>query len=120
MKEKRLVKSKFPISIYDTTVVMFVVDEITDMEKYLKKQKLNVDISNSDGCVLQVPIPNGVEYYIVFVKRQLSHNLIAHEIFHLAETIAGSINIEDEESIAWLVGHLSEKIYGILKLKKFI
>jgi hypothetical protein len=120
MKEKRLFKKKFPISIYETNVTVFVVDDITDMENYLKKQKLNADIANSDGCVLQIPRIQGVEYFIVFVRKQVSHNLIAHETFHLAKNLAGAINIEDEESVAWLVGHLAQKIYSILKLKKFI
>ena len=120
MKEKRLFKKKFPVAIYETNVTVFVVDDISDMENYLKKQKLNADIGNSDGCVLQVPLIDSVEYYIVFVKKQISHNLVGHEIFHLAKNLAGAINIEDEEAVAWLVGHLSQKIYSILKLKKFI
>lgn len=120
MKEKRLFKKKFPVSIYETTVTVFVVESIEDMENYLKKHKLNADIANSDGCVLQVPVINGVEYYIVFVKKQITHNLIGHEIFHLAKNLTAAINIDDEEAVAWLVGHLSQKIYSILKLKRFI
>ena len=120
MKQKRLYKKKFPVSIYETSVTVFVVDDISDMENYLRKNKLISDIANSDGCVLQVPRPEGVEYFIVYVKNAISHNLIAHEIFHLAKNLAGAINIDDEESVAWLVGHLSEKIYSILKLKKLI
>lgn len=120
MKDKRLYKKKFPVSIYETNVTVFVVDAISDMENYLKKHKLSADIANSDGCVLQVPLMDSVEYYIVFVKKQISHNLIGHEIFHLAKNLTGAINIDDEEAVAWLVGHLSQRIYGILKLKKFI
>lgn len=113
-------KKKLSVSIYNTVVLLYVVDSMDDMQVYLDK-KVNglIDVSDSDGCVFDMNGLKGIEYYIVFVKDKLSHNLIAHETFHLGVKITSDINIKDEESIAWLVGHLTEKIYKILRQKKF-
>ena len=47
----------------------------------------------------------------------LSHNLLAHEIFHLTHMITKDIDINDEESQAWLNGYLTEQVYKILNKK---
>ena len=119
MSEK-IVKHKIPVTIYNTVVNLCIVQNIDHMQDYLdKKVKGAIDVSGADGCVFDLFTNTGVEYYIVLVEDALSHNLIAHEVYHLATKISSDINITDEESVAWLTGHLTEYIYKGLKKKKY-
>jgi hypothetical protein len=116
----KLFRKKISLPIYETSINLFVVPTIDHMQAYLdKKANALVDVTNSYGCVFDLNGPKGIEYYIVYVEDKLSTNLISHEIYHLATRILKDINIEDEESTAWLVGHLTEKIYRVLRQKNY-
>jgi hypothetical protein len=113
-------KKRIPLPIYETVINLFVVPTIDHMQAYLdKKANAFVDVSDSYGCVFSLGGAKGTEYYIVYVEDKISTNLISHEIYHLATNILTDISIKDEESTAWLVGHLTEKIYRILRQKKY-
>jgi hypothetical protein len=56
-------------------------------------------------------------YIVALVKNKISHNLIAHELFHLAQMVTKDIDIEDEESQAWLNGYVTENVYKLLHKK---
>lgn len=49
--------------------------------------------------------------------KYLSHNTIAHEVFHAVMKITEDRDIKDEEAQAWLVGHITGDIYKFLKKK---
>jgi hypothetical protein len=117
----KMFKRKISVSIYSRVANLYVVDKIEDMQHYLdKKTRGMIDVLESDGCVFDLFSEKyGLEYYIVFVKQRISHNLIAHEVYHLATKMSRDIDIKDEESVAWLTGYLTETIYKVLKSKGF-
>lgn len=117
----KMFKRKILVSIYSRIANLYVVDKIEDMQHYLdKKTKGMIDVLESDGCVFDLfSEKHGLEYYIVLVKERISHNLIAHEVYHLATKMSRDIDIKDEESVAWLTGYLTETIYKVLKSKDF-
>lgn len=113
-----MIRLKFKVDIYEVTVIIYVLDDISDLENIvLKKTKTKIDIDN----VLGVTFAWGdQEYVVAFEKDKLSHNLINHELFHLTKSITENIDITDEESQAWLMGFLSENVYRLLKKKGII
>jgi hypothetical protein len=113
-------KCKINVPIYNTNAMLCVVKDMEDMQIYLdKKVKGTIDVIGADGCVFDIYTTKGLEYYIVLVEDRLSHNLIAHEIYHLGVKITTDVNIVDEESTAWLIGFLTENIYKVLEKKEF-
>lgn len=116
----KIFKKKINLAIYDAVVNLHVVESMQHMQDYLdKKTKSLVDVTDSYGCVFDMPGKKGIEYYIVYEEDKLSINLISHEVYHLAVRILTDINITDEESTAWLVGHLTETIYKVLRQKNY-
>lgn len=61
---------------------------------------------------------NAQRYYVVIDIDHLSHNTIAHEIYHLSVKVTEDREITDEEAQAWLCGHLSGTLYKFLDNKK--
>jgi hypothetical protein len=109
-----IIKAKIKLSVYETGVELLVVDTMDEFQQLLEKRGIIIpDISNCDGITL------GYEdlYHIVFIKERISHNLLAHEIFHLALMVTKDIDINDEESQAWLNGYITEQVYKILTKK---
>lgn len=116
----KIQKRKLKVPIYEAVVNICIVENIDDMQAYLdKKTKGLIDVSDSEGCVFDWYTPTGIEYYIVFVAGKLSHNLVAHEVYHLACRLMRDVNINDEESVAWLLGYVTENIYKVLKAKNY-
>lgn len=117
---EKFYKTKVKVPIYNTHANLCVVKEMEDMQYYLdKKVQGTIDVLGADGCVFDIYTTNGMEYYIVFVESRLSHNLVAHEIYHLGVKITTDVNIIDEESTAWLIGFLTENVYKVLQKKEF-
>lgn len=113
-------KKRISLPIYETEINLFVVPTMERMQAYLdRKPGVLIDVLDSYGCVFDLTEKNKREYYIVYVEDKLSINLISHEVYHLATRILTDISITDEESTAWLVGHLTEKIYRVLRQKKY-
>jgi hypothetical protein len=102
-------KSTIKIPLYECKVVLIVTSP--------KKKKVSVDVLDTHGVVFNW---GNAEYVIALKEDSLSHNLLAHELFHLTVAITTDIAIDDEESQAWLVGHLTEHAYKILNKKKFV
>ncbi len=115
----KIFKKTLQIPIYNTSVNVFVVEHMDYMQEYLDKKKVAVDVSGCDGCVFQLSNDDKFQYNIVFQKDKLSHNLIAHEIFHLGTDMTQDIEIREDESRAWLVGYLSQEIYKLLIKEDF-
>jgi len=58
------------------------------------------------------------KYFLLIDKKYLSHNTIAHEIFHTVILITEDRGVKDEEAQAWLCGHLTGSIYKFLEKKE--
>lgn len=57
-------------------------------------------------------------YHLIIDDKCLSHNTIAHEIYHAVVRITEDRDVVDEETQAWLCGYITEEIYNFIKLKK--
>lgn len=109
-----IVKAKIKLSVYETVVQLMVVDSMDEFQELLAKKGIMVaDVTNCDGITLGYD----QSYLVVLVKERISHNLIAHELFHLAQMVTKDIDINDEESQAWLNGYITEQVYKILNKK---
>lgn len=116
----KIYKRKITVPIYEAVVNLCIVERMEDMQEYLDKRvKGAIDVLGAVGCVFDMFTKNGPEYFIVFMGSEVSHNLIAHEVHHLAIKITRDINITDEETTAWLVGYLTENLYKILKKRNY-
>jgi hypothetical protein len=108
----------FNIDIYSCKVQLIVTDDVYTEEKnlYLKNNEEHIDYVPSDGVTLN--FANDI-YYIIFHDDSISHNLIAHELYHLVSSICDYRSIDEEESRAWLCGYLTQIFYKFL-IKKNI
>lgn len=111
-------RSSFKIPLYEAKVIILVATDMGELQEYiLKKTKMVANLADTHGCVF---LWGDGEYVLTLREGSLSHNLIAHELFHLTLHVTNDIDIEDEESQAWLVGYLTENVYKILKKKNFV
>lgn len=105
------------INTFSCKLKFIVTDNINqDISNIYKKHKLkNNEIIELEGIFVSV---NGLIYYLLIDKKYLTHNTIAHEIYHAATMITADRDIDDEETRAWLCGYITEKIYDFIKSKK--
>jgi len=97
--------------------------------EFVISDKINIDISNvykkynvrslEESTIEGILICGELsKYYLLIDLQYLSHNTIAHEIYHAVVRITEDRDIVDEETQAWLCGFLSDKVYSFLKKKK--
>lgn len=80
-----------------------------------KKYKLEKDFDTAaEGIVIS---PDISDYYMIIDLKYLSHNTISHEMYHCVVRITEDRGIIDEETQAWLSGHLTEIVYKFLDKK---
>jgi uncharacterized protein (DUF1499 family) len=89
-----------------------------ECSKIYKKFKLNVEDEDgeSEGMVIS---PDIDKYFLIIDLNYLSHNTLAHEIYHVVVRVTEERDIVDEEAQAWLAGHITGVIYKFLDKKKF-
>lgn len=106
----------FNIPMYDCKIELTIQSNITSKFQSLCK-KLNGEIITYSvaGAVVSKDMN---KYYILLDSDKLSHNLISHELYHLTASILEDRAIEDEETGAWLSGHLASTIYRFIDKKK--
>lgn len=110
-------KTTIKVPLYECKVILIVTSTMEELQQHvMKKKKANVDVLDTYGVVFNW---GNAEYVLALKEDSLSHNLLAHEIFHLTMAITTDIDIVDEESQAWLNGHLTENVYKSLKKKNF-
>lgn len=107
----------FSLDIYSCKIVLIISEDLFEEERKLceKHEDEYTEIVPSDG--LTINFENDI-YYILFKVDSISHNLLAHEIFHLVCSITDYRSINEEESRAWLCGYLTDLIYSYLQNKK--
>jgi hypothetical protein len=103
--------------MYGCKLVVAIVDSVTkEANRIYKKHKITEDFGDEAEGALIMP---GVDtYYLIVGKDYLTHNTLAHEIFHAVVRITEDRDITDEEAQAWLSGHLSGELYKFLDKKK--
>jgi hypothetical protein len=56
-------------------------------------------------------------YYLIIDLKYLSYNTLAHELYHAVVRVTEDRDIVDEETQAWLAGHLTGTMYKFLEKK---
>lgn len=111
-----LVKKTLNIETFTCKVNLIISDTLKkEIAKIYNKYKVPYDNDEVEGIVISGDI--GL-YYILIDLNCLSHNTIAHEIYHLVVRITEDRYVMDQETQAWLCGYITETIYNFIKLKK--
>lgn len=102
---------------YSCKIIISIVDSVaTEAEKIYKKCKIKEDFGGeAEGALI---MPDIDVYYLLLGVKYLTHNTIAHEIFHAVVRVTEDRGIVDEEAQAWLAGHLTAVTYKFLEKKK--
>ena len=104
---------------YSCQIVFTVTDKLkTETSRVYKKFKLKEedDDGENEGILIT---PDIDKYFLLIDSGYLSHNTIAHEVYHAVVRVTEDRGIVDEEAQAWLCGHLTTVIYKFLSKKKF-
>ena len=110
---------KFKLDTYTCEVELIITDNLIDeVNKIYKKFKLSEKFDEpSEGLTLTIDLD---KYYIIINNEYLTHNTIAHEVYHLVVQVTEDRDIKDQEAQAWLCGHITEIVYKFLEKKKLI
>jgi hypothetical protein len=112
------IKTNIKLPLYDCNIIFILTDDLKSEVKTIYKKykiKISIDEGESAGMLLS---PDIDVYILLIDPYYLSHNTIAHEIYHAAVRITKDRDISDEETQAWLCGHITEMIYKFLENKK--
>lgn len=113
MKCKFYIKN-IDLQLYNSKIVVIVGASAQELNNYVNEHITKIDISGNEGCVFENTTSTIYTYYVTLSEKFLSHNLIAHETFHLASKIMENIEVQNEEAMAWLIGYLTDLIYAFL------
>lgn len=111
------VKTTIRLPMYECKLVVILADSVSrEVNKLYKKHHITEDFGDeAEGALVLL----GTDvYYLVIGLPYLTHNTIAHEIFHATVRVTEDRDITDEETQAWLAGHLTEMLYKFLDKKK--
>lgn len=115
MRPTKFVKHiKMPM--YNCTVHCIITDSMDDVVNGIfKKYKLERDVSGAaEGMVLS---PDITDYYLLIDINYLSHNTISHELHHAVIKLTEDRGIVDQETQAWIAGHIAGTLYKFLDKK---
>lgn len=106
----------FSIDIYSCKVHFIITDNLVKDLNKLKKMYKKKEIKPGEYAgYLYTEVMT--DYYVIISTNHMTWNTVSHEIFHLTHAIAEDRAIEDEESQAWICGHVTQKIYNYLVSK---
>ena len=110
------VLKKIKLSTYSCSVTFMVTDDVIEkVNSIYKKSKLNDTFSDVvEGVVLSFDMDN---YYLIISSQYLTHDTIAHEVYHAAVRVSEDRDVTDEEAQAWLAGYITGEIYKFLQKK---
>ena len=113
------VGKKINLSTFSCTIQIIITDNLPgEVDQVYKKYKMDdkfVDVA--EGVVVSIVSDR---YYLILATQYLTHNTIAHEVYHAAVKVAEDRDIKDEEAQAWLVGHITAEVYKFIEKKKLI
>jgi len=110
-------RKKINLKQYSCDIIFIVTEQIVkETNKILKqndvKHRVDYEI---EGIFLYHDID---KYYVLLDINNLSHNTIAHELYHACVRITEDRCISDEEAQAWLCGYLADNMYKFLDKNK--
>lgn len=105
------------LDTYSCKLVIIITDQLkTESNKIYKKYKI---VSEDEGEDEGLFIPTDMTVYFLLIdSKYLTHNTIAHEIFHAVVGITEDRSVNDEEAQSWLCGHITGVMYKFLEKKK--
>ena len=100
----------YKIDLYSCKFTVIVTDNMFQEERkiYNKYDEEHNEYSDIDG--LSICFSHD-DYYILFKEGIITHNLIAHELYHLVCSMMDHRMIDDEEARAWLIGYVTALVY---------
>ena len=105
---------------YSCELIFTVTDQLrAESNKIYKKFKLSEDDEEGENEGILIS-PEIDKYFLLIDIKYLTHNTIAHEIYHGVVRVTEDRGISDEEAQAWLCGHLTGVIYKFLEKKNLI
>lgn len=105
------------LSTYSCKTIIIITDQLkVEAEKIYKKYKVKImeDDGENEGLLISLNID---KYYLLIDTKYLSHNTIAHEIYHASVRITEDRGVTDEEAQAWVCGHITGSTYKFLDKK---
>lgn len=114
-KKFRVVKN-LKIPVYECTLQFIITDHLVDeVNRVYKKFDIpELFVDSAEGCLISTDI----DVYILLIDvKYLSHNTIAHEIYHSVVRITEDREIVDDEQQAWLCGWITEHLYKFMSKK---
>jgi len=113
------VKTNIKLPIYDCNIIFILTDDLkSEVKSIYKKYKILIPEEEDGQSAGMLLVPDIDVYILLIDPHYLSHNTIAHEIYHAAVRITEDRDISDEEAQAWLAGHITGVIYKFLDNKK--
>ena len=112
-----VIKKILNIETFVCKLEFTITDNINkEVSKIYKKYNY---ISNDNDEVEGIVITgyNDV-YHLLIDSKYLTHNTIAHEIYHTTVRITEDRDVTDEETQAWLCGYITDAVYKFIDLKK--
>lgn len=102
--------------MYDCDIIVMIVDSVAvAADKLYKKHGIDLTFGDeAEGALLFIETNR---YHLLFSKEYITHNTIAHEVYHAAVRVTEDRDVVDEEAQAWLAGHIAESIYRFLEKK---
>lgn len=104
----------FPM--YGCKVSIIITDNLKQVVNniYKKYKMTEVFENDAEGVVIT---PNIDNYHLIIDTKYLSHNTIAHEVYHATVRVTEDRDIVDEETQAWVAGHIASVMYKFLDKK---
>ena len=107
------------LPLYNCKIHFIVTDQLNLVTNSIFKKFKQPSEFNDDAEGVMVT-PEITDYFIIIDIKYLSYNTLAHEIYHAAVRITEDRGITDEETQAWVCGHLNETFHKFLEKKKLI
>jgi hypothetical protein len=113
------VSTTIKLPTYSCKIIISIVESVSvEADRIYKRCKIKETFGDeAEGALV---MPDTDVYYLLLGVKYLTHNTIAHEIFHAAVRVTEDRGVEDEEAQAWLAGHLTAVIYKFLDKKKLV
>ena len=107
--------TKIPIPIYHGVLQIVITDSFTEASKKFKIDHNGQDPDSFGAFVNVTTYGNGLDFFTVFFKPDVSHSLIAHEVVHLVNGLYIERHMEldkvNDENQAYITGWITEQIY---------
>jgi hypothetical protein len=117
------------IDVYDVKVYVLIGYSPSDIRKFTNNEDIIDAMPDNDKDSVTIGVGGDSRDIIVFISKLHSSdellfiNTVAHESYHIASELLFDIgysfcNNDSNEPAAWLIGYITEAIYGIRKKGK--